>query len=154
MTKEERKVRRLRLFQAKLCRILVGMIKRCYDEDNRMYAYYGGRGITIFQEWLEMPSKFVSWALEKGYKEGLEIDRINNDGNYEPSNCRWVTHLTNMNNTRQNRNITAFGETKSLSSWARDPRCKVSKQSLQYRLDLQNLDPEEAISRDPTSLGR
>src|SRR3990167_10224442 len=58
------------------------------------YKYYGGRGITIYPEWLDF-IPFRDWALNNGYKEGLEIDRINPDGNYEPNNCHFVTTKEN-----------------------------------------------------------
>ncbi len=75
---------------------------RCNRKENKSYKYYGGRGITVCDEWL-MFSNFKKWALENEYRERLEIDRIDNDGNYEPSNCRFVTHAQNSRNTRNNK---------------------------------------------------
>lgn len=66
------------------------MRSRCLTASNKDYGNYGGRGITVCKEWDDF-SVFRSWALSNGYKEGLSIDRKNNDGNYEPSNCRWAT---------------------------------------------------------------
>lgn len=81
--------------------VLKGMLHRCNSEGHKSYMDYGGRGITVCPKWtLTNPMVFISWAESNGYKKGLEIDRIDNDGNYEPSNCRWVTHQVNMNNTR------------------------------------------------------
>ena len=71
---------------------------RCDDISNKRY---GGRGITICNEWLNFDN-FALWALNNGYKEGLSIDRINNDGNYEPSNCRWVTMKEQCRNKSTN----------------------------------------------------
>lgn len=63
---------------------------RCNNKNNASYEYYGGRGIIVSEEWNHQKD-FIKWARENGYKEGLVIDRIDNDGNYEPSNCQWVT---------------------------------------------------------------
>lgn len=63
---------------------------RCLRKTHPKYPRYGGRGITICNEWLDI-NNFANWALDNGWKEGLTLDRINNDGNYEPSNCRWVS---------------------------------------------------------------
>ena len=71
---------------------------RCDDISNKRY---GGRGITICNEWLNFDN-FALWALNNGYKEGLSIDRINNDGNYEPSNCRWITMKEQCRNKSTN----------------------------------------------------
>ena len=73
---------------------------RCLNPNTPYYKYYGGRGITICPEWTDDYTKFRDWSLSNGYQEGLEIDREDTDGNYEPSNCRWVTHKENMRNTR------------------------------------------------------
>lgn len=70
--------------------------QRCSDLDNKDY---GGRGIKVCKEWLEYIS-FKKWSLQNGYRDNLQIDRIDNDGNYEPSNCRWVTRIENNRNKR------------------------------------------------------
>jgi hypothetical protein len=77
-----------------------GMIKqRCNNSNHKQYKDWGGRGISYCKEW-ELFLNFYNWAMSNGYEEGLQIDRINNDGNYEPNNCRWVTSKVNMNNRR------------------------------------------------------
>ena len=75
-----------------------GMKRRCYDVHFKQYKDYGGRGISVCDEWLYNFRAFYDWAITHGFSEELEIDRIDNDGNYEPSNCRWVTHKENMDN--------------------------------------------------------
>lgn len=76
------------------------MKSRCYNPKDKRYNDYGGRGITICKEWLSDGSKFYTWALENGYKDGLQIDRIDNDKGYSPDNCRFVSQLLNSRNRR------------------------------------------------------
>jgi hypothetical protein len=90
---------------------------RCNCHTDRSYSNYGGRGITVCQEWDDFAS-FRTWSLENGYSDKLSIDRINNDAGYEPSNCRWATQKEQARNTRRNRLITASGETRTLGEWA------------------------------------
>jgi hypothetical protein len=75
-----------------------GMIRRCYQTDHKSYRWYGGRGISVCIEWLEDRAKFFEWALNNGWKEGLQLDRRDNDGNYTPDNCRFVTAAVNSEN--------------------------------------------------------
>ena len=84
----------------RLKRIYRGMIGRCYDKKHKAYKYYGLRGITICDEWRNDPDEFIRWALSHGYSGDLTIDRIDNDGNYEPGNCRWADKHTQRINQR------------------------------------------------------
>ncbi len=74
---------------------------RCYNKNNNHYQWYGSRGISICKEWRDSFIEFKRWALGAGWSRELEIDRRDNDGNYEPSNCRFITHKENMNNSRE-----------------------------------------------------
>lgn len=75
---------------------------RCQDPSRLNYRAYGGRGIAVCELWLNDFQAFREWALIHGYKHGLQLDRTDNDGNYSPDNCRWVTHAENCLNKREN----------------------------------------------------
>lgn len=102
-----------------------GINRRCFNRNEQKYSIYVGRGITVCDEWKDF-QPFESWALANGYQKGLQIDRIDVNGDYGPNNCRFVTALENNNNRRNNVPLTAFGETKNETEWSRDPRCMVS----------------------------
>lgn len=98
----------------RLYRIWKAMIQRCYKKYCTNYKYYGGRGVRVCNEWLNDNTMFFDWAINNGYKEGLTIDRIDVNGNYGPSNCRWITTKQQNRNKRSNKNITINGVTKCL----------------------------------------
>ncbi len=81
------------------------MKQRCNNPKLKSYKNYGGRGITICKEWLDNPEAFYNWALCNGYSESLQIDRIDVNGNYEPNNCRFITHAEQQKNKRNSRRI-------------------------------------------------
>jgi hypothetical protein len=87
------------------------MKNRCYDPSHKGYKYYGARGITICEEWKEKPDSFIDWVLKNGWRKGLQIDRINVNGNYEPSNCRMVTPYENLMNRRCTKKLFAGTKT-------------------------------------------
>lgn len=89
---------------SKLYTVFYGMKKRCYYCKAINYKYYGGCGITICDEWRNNFQAFYDWAIDNGYADGLTIDRIDVNGNYEPSNCRWVTMAEQNKNKRGKRN--------------------------------------------------
>ena len=95
------------------------MYCRCYYPSTHGYKRYGGRGIKMCDEWKNNPQSFYDWAINNGYKKDLTLDRIDVNGDYEPSNCRWATKEEQDNNRRTNRKITYNGETKTLSQWCR-----------------------------------
>lgn len=91
----------------KLYRVYSSMRERCEKPSCTEFHRYGGRGIAVCDEWRNDRNSFFEWALNNGYKEGLQIDRENNDGNYEPSNCRWVLPIDNGRNTSKCINVIA-----------------------------------------------
>lgn len=95
----------------------LGMIHRCTRPNNKDYARYGGRGITVCDEWLEY-SNFYKWAISRGYTKGLTIDRIDNDSGYSPENCRLATNLEQQRNRRNSIKITYKGERLTLKEFS------------------------------------
>jgi hypothetical protein len=107
------------------------MHKRCFGKNKPEFHLYGGRGIRICAEWLHNYPAFRSWALANGYRKGLTLDRIDGNGNYEPSNCRWATRQEQTYNTSRVHRLTLNGVTKLLPIWARE--LGVSMEMLRQR---------------------
>ena len=120
-----------------------GMKKRCYKPSDAHYNNYGARGITICEEWRESFLNFYNWGINNGYKQGLEIDRINNDGNYEPSNCRFISRKENCNNRNTTRKFTFNNQIHSITEWAEILNLDVKK--IYYLLDIKKLSFEEVL---------
>lgn len=93
------------------------MKDRCYNTKDKEYSWYGGRGITLCDEWLSDFMNFYNWSINNGYQDNLTIDRIDNNKGYSPSNCRWATKKQQARNTRRNRLIKINGEIKCLAEW-------------------------------------
>jgi hypothetical protein len=104
---------------ARLYNIWSKMKNRCENPSSKFFKRYGGRGISVCEEWKD-PKRFFEWSLSHGYEEGLTIDRIDNYGNYCPENCRWVDTKTQENNRGNNRYFTFNGKTQSLSMWCEE----------------------------------
>jgi hypothetical protein len=96
-----------------------GMKDRCNNKKSRDYKNYGGRGVLLYDAWNSFEN-FYEWVKISNYQENLTIDRINTNGNYEPSNCRWTTWLEQENNRRNTVYLTIAGETKPVTQWARE----------------------------------
>ena len=117
------------MYLKRLSTIYRGMKDRCYNPNNKFYCNYGGRGITVCDEWLNKErisrsSKgwvaFKDWALSHGYTDKLTIDRIDNNKGYSPENCRWIPMKEQMGNRRYCHMITYKGKTQSLAQWCEE----------------------------------
>lgn len=115
-----------------LYQVYEGMNDRCYNPMNKQYHDYGGRGIIVCESWVNDKLSFFNWALQSGWAEGLEIDRINNDDNYSPANCRFVTRKVNNRNKRNNRLVVFKNESKTLAEW-----CEIL--SFKYTIALRRI---------------
>lgn len=104
----------------RLYKIWLGMKARCNNKNIKCYYRYGGKGISVCNAWLNNFELFMDWALNSGYAENLTIDRIDNSGNYEPGNCRWVDNKAQCNNRKTTTKITLNGETKSRMEWCEE----------------------------------
>lgn len=99
--------------------IWCGVRKRCLSPKASNYSNYGGRGISICKEWKDNYDSFRIWSIKNGYRQGLSLDRIDNNSGYSPENCRWTTPIVQQNNRRSNINIAYNGETHTLKEWSR-----------------------------------
>lgn len=109
------------------------MKDRCYNKNNSRYARYGGRGIKVCEEWLHDFMAFYNWAINNGYDESLTIDRIDNDGDYCPENCRWATQREQSRNRSSNVAITIGNSTRTLLEWCEIFGLSYSTVSMRYR---------------------
>lgn len=113
-------------------KIWKGMISRCNCQTNSGYYKYGGRGIKVCDRWQGVDG-FNNFIKDMGArKHGESIDRINVDGDYEPSNCRWANKDTQSNNKRNTIRISAFGKTKSLQQWSNETG--INRKTILWRI--------------------
>ena len=116
----------------RLHKIWESMIARCEYEKHPYFADYGGRGVTVCEEWHDYLT-FRNWAMSNGYSDDLTIDRIKNEDGYNPNNCKWSTIKEQQNNKRNNRRLTWNGETKTVTEWAEV--VGISKTTIKERLN-------------------
>lgn len=102
------------------------MRHRCYKPYASNYARYGGRGITVCEEWKNDFQAFYDWSMANGYSDDLSIDRIDANGNYEPSNCRWIGLDLQANNKRNNHYLTYKGRTQTVAEWSKEVGIKYA----------------------------
>lgn len=108
------------LSHTRLYAIWNGMVRRCHNPKAQRYDDYGGRGITVCDEWKNDFMAFREWALSNGYRDDLSIDRKDNDKGYSPENCRWATDLDQANNMSSNKLLTYNGKTQNMKQWSEE----------------------------------
>lgn len=130
----------------RLHRIWRGMKIRCSDKNSKDYKDYGAKGVIVCDEWLGKDGfqTFYDWAMANGYQDNLSIDRINPNGNYEPSNCRWADNIQQANNKRNNHYVEDNGEILTIAQLAR--KHKVSPQYF-YKLMNKGVSITKTIER-------
>lgn len=129
----------------RIYRIWSQMKRRCDLPTAVSYPNYGGRGISVCKEWSDDYVSFKNWSLENGYEDNLTIDRTNNDGNYEPDNCRWTTRTVQANNRSTNRIVEYEGKKYTLAELGR--QTGTDPDSISYRLNL-GYSPERAVEME------
>lgn len=134
------------MYGTKLYHIWNGLTGRCLNQNNKDYQDYGGRGITVCDEW-RTPEIFFGWALSNGYNTDLSLDRIDVNKGYSPDNCRWITMSEQQRNKRNNRFIEYNGETHCISEWA--IITGMSKSTIASRLRY-GWTPEEIFTIKPS----
>lgn len=108
------------LYKSPVYGIWKNMKKRCYNPKATSYSSYGGKGVTVCDEWKNDFKKFHDWAFSNGYEEGLTLDRIEVSGNYEPCNCRWLTKVEQNYNTTRSHFIEYNGKKQTITEWAKE----------------------------------
>ena len=129
--------------KTRLFKIWTGMHERCERAKHKYFKDYGGRGIKVCDEWNDYIS-FAEWARTNGYTDDLSIDRIDTNGNYEPSNCRWSTEKEQHNNKRSNHIVEYKGEQYTLTQLAE--KIGIGKTTLRERLKM-GWSVEDAVER-------
>lgn len=119
------------------------MRRRCQNPKALEFKNYGGRGISVCERW----QTFENFYEDMGDPpDGFSIERNDNDGNYEPSNCRWASYKEQLNNTRSNRFLEAFGKRQTLTQWSEELNIPVT--TIRNRLDRAGLSVERALERN------
>jgi hypothetical protein len=123
--------------------IWAGMKARCLKKQIKNYLRYGGRGIKVCDRWMKFENFYED--MRQGYSDNLTIERINNNGNYEPNNCRWATNKEQSNNRRNNHLITYKNKTQNVTQWANE--YGINKYTLLTRLVRDQLSIERALNQ-------
>ena len=140
----------------RLYSVWLSMKNRCYRENIKGYENYGGRGIRVCDEWLQF-KPFMEWAYANGYDENAPrgqctLDRIDVNGNYEPSNCRWVSVSVQANNRRNNRLIEFDGQIRTSKQWSEITG--ISRANIENRIDNLGWSIEKALTKKPNTCRR
>lgn len=132
--------------QSRLYTIWNSIKQRCYTKSCTSYKRYGARGISMCDEWKNNYMEFYNWAIQNGYSDNLTIDRIDTNGNYEPSNCRWATYKEQANNTRKIKRYTFNGETHTPREW--EEIVGIRWQTIRYRIKILGWSVEKALTTE------
>lgn len=130
--------------KTRLYRSFYGMHQRCENPKNTMYHLYGARGIKVCNEWNTFDA-FREWSLKNGYEESLSIDRIDSNGNYEPSNCKWSTTAEQARNRRTSIMIEWEGIVETMNYWSK--KLGIDHATLHYRYHKKGLRPPELFRK-------
>lgn len=131
------------LSHTKIYQIWNGMKNRCYNPNLVDYKNYGARGITVCNEWRNSFETFYEWAIKNGYKEGLTIERIDNNDGYKPNNCKWITKGEQVNNRRNCCLYTYQDKTQTLAQWCKE--LNLNYALMHDRIRMRNWDFEKAV---------
>lgn len=132
--------------RSKIYQAWANMKQRCFNKNALEYNSYGGRGITVCDDWVKSSESFEKWALENGYADGLTLDRIDVDGNYEPSNCRWIDQRRQLRNKRDTIYVEYNGEKRPLIDLCEE--LGVSYSRAIWRIKNGKTDVTEMLSRE------
>jgi hypothetical protein len=132
------------MFGTRLYMIWADMKRRCSSQNREAYDNYGGRGITVCDEWANSFEAFRDWALANGYRDDLTLDRKDANGDYRPDNCRWSTWKEQENNRRNNHLLTHGGKTQTMTQWAEETG--ILYPTLAARINVLLWDPEKALT--------
>ena len=127
--------------------IWCNMKRRCYSKKCYEYHAYGGKGVRVCAQWIHDFLAFYQWAISNGYNDSLTLDRIDVNGNYSPTNCRWVTAAQQALNRTDNHLITAFGRTQTIKEWSNESGIKYD--TIERRINAYQWDAERAVSQPP-----
>ena len=133
------------MYNTRLFSIWNGMKFRCHNPNHKDYKDYMGKGVTICEEWDNDFLSFYNWAMANGYKDNLSIDRIDVNGNYEPSNCRWADDYIQANNRTNNRFVTYHGETDTITNMCK--KLNVNLKTIYGRVQKCHYSFEDAIDK-------
>lgn len=126
-----------------LYKLWAGMKERCECPKNKRYDRYGGRGIKVCEEWHDF-KVFHDWAIANGWVKGLSIERIDNDGDYCPTNCKWTSIAEQQSNTSKNHRLTYNGKTQTIAEWARE--LNMNPTTIQCRISRYHWSVEKALT--------
>lgn len=125
-------------------RIYYGIKSRCHNPNQKSYKRYGARGIKMCDEWFNSAKSFYAWAMDNGYRDDLSIERIDVNGNYEPSNCKWATRNEQARNKSNNIMITINNKTRCLKDWSKE--INVPYSTLTKTIREKGADPKRLVA--------